>query len=423
MPQYYFILGKNPTLSSAEIIAVLNKLQISFDIKALSIEVLVLSTDAELSSEFIKTLGGTIKIGKIIDEVGLDDDEQKFEKIFEGQNIADNYLSAKEGKLHFGMSIYDGGADKKYIGELNSRLKDLCVTVKQNLQNIGLKAGFVRIKDRYLSSVSVWKNQLLGKGMEMVLICTNNKILAGKTLDVQEFESFSFRDYGRPQRNTKSGLIPPKLARMMINLAQIGSDVKLLDPFCGSGTILQEAILLGYKNTYGSDINERAIFDSKTNVDWLFDNYRQLDESLFNTNIFLSDVRSIAQNISHNSIDVIITEPYLGAPLFKRPSYEIISSTLHEVGKLYLSAFLEFKKILNMGGKVIIVFPAFEDCGKMYFVEVLGKIKEIGFSQLELIPTEMTKNNLLQLTNRNTALYGGVEQFVKREILIFKRQN
>lgn len=422
MPQYFFILGKNPTLSTAEIISVLNKFQIPFTFKTHSEEVLVLSTEDELPLEFIKTLGGTIKIGKIIDEAGLDDDELLFEKIFEGQNIADNYLSTKDGKLHFGISIYNGGADNKVIKELNSQLKYLCVTVKNNLKNLDLKAGFVRIKDRYLSSVSVWKNQLLEKGMEVVLICTKEKILAGKTLEVQEFESFSFRDYGRPQRDTKSGLIPPKLARMMINFAQVGNEVRLLDPFCGSGTILQEAILLGYKKIYGSDISQKAIYDTNTNIDWLFENFRQVDKSVFNIEIFLSDVRAITRNIPQDSIDAVITEPYLGPPLFRRPSYENINSTLSEVGRLYLSAFSELRKILKTGGKVIIVFPAFEDWGKMYFVEILSKIKEMGFSQTEMIPTEIADNSFIKLTNRGTILYGDNEQFMKREVLSFQKK-
>lgn len=421
MPQYFFILGKNPTLSTAEIISVLSKLQISFTIKTHSEEVFVLSTAVELPLKFIKTLGGTIKIGKIMNEVGLDEDEILFEKIFEGQNIADNYLFTKKGKLHFGISIYNGGAENKAIRELNSQLKNLCVTVKKNLQNLNLKAGFVRIKDRFLSSVSVRKNQLLEKGMEMVLICTKEKILAGKTLEVQEFESFSFRDYGRPQRDTRSGLIPPKLARMMINLSQIKSDDILLDPFCGSGTILQEAILLGYKEIFGSDISERAIIDTKTNIDWLFENFRQLDKSIFNIEIFLSDARSIARNISQNSIDAVITEPYLGPPLFKRPNYEDINSTRLEVGRLYLSAFSEFRKIIKKGGKVVMIFPAFEDWGKMYFAQILDKIKEMGFRQLDMIPKEMKLNAFIRLTDRGTILYGDKEQFMKREVLIFQK--
>ena len=84
-----------------------------------------------------------------------------------------------------------------------------------------------------------------------------------QTEAVQPFEQFSARDFGRPGRDDLSGMLPPKLAIIMINLAQTPLNSILLDPFCGSGTILSEAVLLGYTNLIGTDISEKAIADSK----------------------------------------------------------------------------------------------------------------------------------------------------------------
>lgn len=422
MVQYFFVLGKNPTLSTAEIISVLNKLNTLFNIKTLSEEILTVSTDKELSiSDLMQDLGGTIKLGKIFDEVGFNEDEQKFEKIFLADNLINNYFPNINGKVHFGISIYNGGGDKNYLTKITNKLKVLNITTKENLQTAGVKAGFVRIKERTLSSVSVAKNKLLNKGAEIILILTKDKILAGKTLAVQEFESFSFRDYGRPQRDKRSGIIPPKLARMMINLSRAPKEGLLLDPFCGSGTILQEAIILGYKNIIGSDISQNAISNTKNNIEWLFTHFHNINKSSFNIDIFSSDIRDIAAQVKPNSLDAIVTEPYLGLPLFKTPDTKTVQKIVAEVTPLYLAAFETFSRILKTTGKVVFLMPVFEVSGKKHFVEIVGMIKELGFLQQDFLPVKMRENPILQLTPRGTIIYGGREQFVKREITSWRK--
>lgn len=422
MAQYFFVLGKNPTLSIAEISSVLGSLRVSYVFKVISREILVIETkNTVIAAELMKTLGGTIKIGQVISEVGFDEDESEFEKIFEAGNIMEKFLSKKEGKIHFGVSIYDGGTDRNYLTRMVSQLKALNIEIKENLKEKGIKAGFVRIKEQSISSVSVFKNKLLSQGTEIVLILTKDKILAAKTLAVQEFESFSLRDYGRPKRDKRSGIIPPKLARMMINLASSSKEDILLDPFCGSGTILQEEILLGYKNIIGSDVSQNAVSDTKENIDWLFANFRQLDKSSYNINIYPSDVRLIKQTVKENSVDAVVTEPYLGPPLYKKPDLNTVERVFNEVGKLYSDTFFEFHKILRTGGKVIFLFPAFDIDGKMQFIPILDKIERMGFRQLSYFPEEIKNNSAINLTQRNTILYGSREHFVKREITYWQK--
>lgn len=422
MSKYFFVLGRNPTLSIAEIISIFKKLTTDYSFLNISNEITVVTVKSLLDmSLVIKTLGGTVKIGKIINEVKLEESEEEFKKFFLGENLVENFLPKQESKLHIGISIYNCGGNPQYVAQLTKQLKVLNILVKENLRKKGLKIGFVRIKDRYLSSVSVVKNQLLNEGAEIVLILTNEKIMIGKTLAVQEFGSFSFRDYGRPQKDKRSGIMPPKLARMMINLAQVDSSATILDPFCGSGTILQEAIILGYKNIIGSDINSRAVSDTQRNLDWLFQNFREFKRSSYNIKVVQVDVRLIAKYFQQNSIDAIITEPYLGPPLYKKPDVSKVEKILSEVSRLYLEAFWQFSKILKSPGRIVIIFPAFEEKRKLYFVEIVDKIKALGFVQRDFFPKEIKKYHALQRTPRNTILYGSQEQFVKREILSFQK--
>jgi len=420
MQRYFFILGANPTLSVSELFSVFKKWKIDHTITDFSSEVLIVSSENTLdASVVVKTCGGVVKFGQILDAVTLDESEDRFYEIFSTNNIINRYIPNVGGKLHIGISIYNAGGENNYLGLLSKQLKDLNKTVKNNLQQEGKKVGFVQIKDRYLSSVSVFKNQLLSHGTEIVLILTANNIFVGKTLSVQEFEQFSFRDYGRPARDKRSGIMPPKLARMMINLAEVNIDEILLDPFCGSGTILQEAILLGYKNIIGTDISNKAISDTKTNIDWLFAHFHTLVKSSYNIRLNVADVKNISKFISSNTVDAIVTEPYLGPPLFRKPDEFVIKNILSEVSNLYFAAFLQFSKILKPGGTIIIIFPAFEANGKFYFVEILDKIMKLGFSQQELVQANLRENTPFPLTNRNTIIYGDRQQFAKREILSF----
>lgn len=419
---YFFVLGRNSTLSIAEIISVLNLQNVNFSMELISSEIAVCKTNQDLKlDELIKTLGGTVKLGKILDEISFGEQESQFYKIFSAENLLEKYFLRKEGKIHFGVSLYNAGVSSQLLAGIEKQHKEIYLTIKDNLKKEGIKSGFVQIKDRFLSSVSVAKNKLITEGAEIVLILTPEKILIGKTLAVQEFEEFSLRDYFRPAKDKRSGIMPPKLARMMINLAAKDRNFLLLDPFCGSGTIIQEAIFLGYKNICGSDISDRAISDTTKNIDWLYRNFPNLDKTSINLKIFKTDVRQISTKLVPNTVETIVTEPYLGPPLYKKLELSAVVKILSELSRLYIDAFVQFAKILKSQGRVLIVFPVFEVAGKIFFVEILDKLKGLGFVQKEFFPQNISKYPTVFFTPRKTILYYSREQFVKREILSFQK--
>src|SRR3989344_7958542 len=150
------------------------------------------------------------------------------------------------------------------------------MTVKKQLRSLGISCRLVTSRDKILSSVVVTKNNcheflVLGpppplsspslKGGGGIKGGGGSQERLAKTCAVQEFEEYSQRDYGRPGRGLVFGSMPPKLAKIMINLAQLPASATILDPFCGSGTILQEALLLGYQNVIGSDVSTKAVAD------------------------------------------------------------------------------------------------------------------------------------------------------------------
>lgn len=388
--QYFFILGNHPRLSQAELICVLKSknYQAEDSFAVFEVEEKTVLNIAGVQNR----LGGTIKIGLVIKKTNFDclaDDAGE---------IIKNRLNIKQ-KIYFGLSAYNCRFD----------VKKTALTVKQRLKKQGIASRWVQSRDPALSSVIVKTNKLLTqRGLEAVVLKFKSDLMLGATCAVQPFDEFSNRDYGRPARDIRSGMLPPKIARIMINLSQTDKNATILDPFCGSGTILQEAILLGYEQVKGSDISKKAIEDARKNLTWL-------DRDIVTQGscvILLDyDVRELSQKIQHNSIDAIVTEPYLGPPLLGYESPQKIKKIIDELSGLYLDSFREFSKILKPLGRVVIIFPVI----KSQNLNILDQIKKSDFMP------DCQFSNLYDDSARQSFLYGRPDQTVKREIFAFKR--
>jgi SAM-dependent methyltransferase len=271
----------------------------------------------------------------------------------------------------------------------------------------------------------------------------------GKTEAVQDFKNLSFRDFGRPERDDASGMIPPKLAQIMLNLSgkipAVGTQYlafppdrtqylacppdrtqsiaflpNLLDPFCGSGTVLMEAALIGFKNLIGSDISEKAIADTKQNLAWVaekFPNFkfflRQAQDGQFsNFKLFNISATEISTKVNNNSVDAIVTEPYLGP---QRGRIDPIKTKL-ELEKLYSAALREFKKILKPDGRVVMIFPVRAEGNRPDFHFLNPNLD--GWQIVNPLPENLQEK--LHATRRGTIVYGRPGQKVYREIVVLK---
>ena len=99
-----------------------------------------------------------------------------------------------------------------------------------------------------------------------------------------------------------------------------------------------------------------------------------------------------------------MTEPYLGPPLKGKETIEELRKIMAELSKLYLDAFGEFRKILNTGGKIVIVFPAFRRGKEILELPILQQIKKLGFTQL----------------NKDKLIYSRPDQKLWRQVFVFQ---
>ncbi len=385
--RYIFIFGGHPKLSLAELEAALERESLRFDFEGSGKNFVLVKIENEvpLGQTFLNSLGGTIKIGRLIRKLPNTE-------TFRAEDLAEQL--PKQGRVFFGVSAYEMRPQKL------RGMHRLGLEIKKILKERGQSSRFVTGKEPALSSVIVKKNKLLTQGKEFLILDAGQNFLLGETVAVQAFESYGKRDFGRPERDTLSGMLPPKLAQMMLNLSRTPKNGVLLDPFCGSGTILAEAALLGYENVIGSDVSEKAIEDSKRNLEWLKAKFEIGNSKL---EIFQHDAVKISQKLDKHSVDSVVTEPYLGPALRGGESKEEILRSAREIETLLENAFREFEKILKPEGKVVIILPVFETPN--------GKI------ELKLLPALQKQGWAVEFES----LYGREGQKILRDIVVLKQ--
>lgn len=396
--KYFFLLGSNPALSLAELLAAVSLKNPSL----VGDDLLISECAAEIEpSALIKSLGGIIKIGIIRQELS---GKLKQDELLTAVKllIEDKRKISGEGKFNFGFSDY---------GPRSFNKKDLGIKLKRYFSEQKISSRFVVSQDKSLSSVVVEQNKLIRRGIEIVLAEAAGKIILGETLAVQPFKDLSLRDYGRPARDDQSGMLPPKLAQAMINLAQlVDKEDLLVDPFCGSGTVLSEALLLGYKNICGSDISTKAIDDTKKNISWVKELYKLQDIKF---KFAAKSVLDLSKFVKLESAAAIVTEPYLG-PQRGRIDFEAV---IAELENLYSGALREFQKILVPGGRVVMVWPIF------YGDRPISPAVN-GFRFVPALSEEFRRQPVIKkfVSERGNIIYGREGQKVFREVVVLEKE-
>jgi tRNA G10 N-methylase Trm11 len=197
----------------------------------------------------------------------------------------------------------------------------------------------------------VLRKGLVERKAEILFCIGKEETGVSTTVAVHNPFEFQKRDVGRPIQR-KIFAIPPRLARIMINLAFCTPGKLLLDPFCGVGTILQEA-LLAKARVIGMDMNPWCVEATRENLGWLKKEY-MLEEAEYT--VLRGDSRRLTDKI-HQEVDCITTEPDLGPALRHMATTPYATKIVDKLKPLYYDFLGEAHKTLKKGGRLVLVTP------------------------------------------------------------------
>lgn len=426
------ILGRQAELGLAE----LESLYGADAVQAVGSQAALVDVDPQLLA--FNRLGGSVKFCKLLEV--LDTNSWKDVEKFLVQTAPDHVKTMPEGKMTLGLSLYD-------FTETVQRIEATGLSVKRVIKKTGRNVRLIPNKAYELNAAQVIHNKLTSPtGWELVFVRDGNQVYVGQTIQVQNIDAYARRDRERPARDAKVGMLPPKLAQIIINLAagQLPTEKlqdicrvpasqavprtllnkTLLDPFCGTGVVLQEALLMGY-DVMGADIDQRMVDYSNRNLEWLRKEYdwqlpgmgtQQGDatNAEWKTTRFTQDKNGEAIDAELVPLvpDFIACESYLGRPFTAVPSPEILNQTISECNLIIKKFLQNAHKQLKPGSRLCIAVPAWQ-IGKnpLKHLPLVDQIEELGYNRVSFE------------RNGNTPLvYQRPDQIVARELLVIVRK-
>lgn len=407
------VLGRQPALGLAE----LESLYGGTKVRPAGDKCAVVDVDPCLLA--FDRLGGALKFCKVLTVLDTTDWDE-IEKFLLG--VAPGHSERMpEGKMRLGLSNIG-------LRVTSARLGATGLSLKKVIRKTGRNVRVVPNKSAELNAAQVLHNQLTGPtGWELVFVRDGAKTIVAQTVKAQDIEAYTKRDRGRPKRDAKVGMLPPKLAQIIINLAagalseetltdicEIPADQEiplprldktLLDPFCGSGVILQEAALMGY-DVYGGDLEPRMVEYARENLEWLAENFRlpPISNRL--------QVADATDQEYEPPLDLVASETYLGRPFTSPPAPEILAQTAADCNLIIKKFLKNLHGQIKPDTRLCLAVPAWQTApGKFKKLPLIDQISDLGYNRVTF---EHARDEEL--------IYHRPDQVVARQLLVITRK-
>jgi len=158
-----------------------------------------------------------------------------------------------------------------------------------------------------------------------------------------------------------------------------------------------EGALMGAATLIGSDISEKAVSDTQTNMAWLM---KRFDLHAHDLQLFTSPAAELSTHYQ-NHVDMVVTEVYLGPQ--RTSPVDTHDATMFEkkMLPLYEESLAGLKPLLKSDGVAVIAFPALKQKDGAWHRLPLNKIVSAKGYQL-----------------KNQFLYARSGQLVARDIVV-----
>ena len=436
--QSLLILGRQPAPGLAE----LESLYGADKLTPIGDQAVIVDVDPCLLA--FDRLGGSVKFCKIL--TSLDTTNWGQIEKFLLKVSPDHSRGVPEGKMQLGLSLYG-------FSEGVRRIEATGLSLKKAIRKTGRSVRLIPNKTAELNSAQVIHNHLTGlNGWELVFVRSGTQTIVAQTVKVQDIEAYTRRDRQRPKRDAKVGMLPPKLAQILINLASGAIDEDklesicdipagqpiprkilaktVLDPFCGTGVVLQEASLMGYE-VYGSDLQSRMVDYSRQNLDWLnnlydfkFKNQKEDHKPEATTTELGSATHRPGSDTcrletgdatTHQwtpPIDLVAAETYLGRPFTSTPTPEVLAQTIADCNLIIKKFLRNIDGQLTKGTRLCLAIPAWQTKPNQFkHLPLIDQIEDLGYNRVDL-----------KHAGNDQLIYYRSDQIVARKLIVITRK-
>jgi tRNA G10 N-methylase Trm11 len=311
----------------------------------------------------------------------------------------DDFLQGLDDGFNFSVSLYSPDATSE------TEYEETLSTLLSVVRDAGFrKANLVRPR----GGTEVLAREVASRELvDFVVLRLGGKYTVGVTSYVPDAAQFQARSKERPVVSSQIA-ISSRLARLLLNLSGVPKGGVVLDPFCGSGTILSEAIMIGAK-CVGVDRDRNRVANSRQNLEWLL---RTRNISTKPYSLKVGDSTRLETLMEGIQVDAVVTEPILLPRVDFAPTIEKAKKMVRNSSRLYSEALYAMASVVRKGGRLVVVAPSLRTAEGKDVSVLLENVGAAGLVPFQ--PVDRPFEYPVRIAHENT-------RWIRRLIYVFER--
>ncbi len=312
-------------------------------------------------------------------------------------------ITFPERNFNLSLSLYCSQGDQE--AEYEELSEELLSTIREAGHR---KANLIRSR----SGPELYSERVVSRSaMDFVVFPLGAASQWGVTVYVPETERYKERSRERPY--VTSGIsLSSRLARLLVNISGVSKGKVLLDPFCGSGTVLGEALLKG-ADCIGIDRNHGSVERTKENLAWFLSQGQRGGQRAPSYSVITGDATNLRRSLGDQMVDAIVSEPILMPRLSSPPTLEKARRLIKHASFIYSEALHEMSGALRRGGRMVLVTPSLRTIEGKDVTLSFDDLKEVGLRPFQP-PGTLPYEYPLKVSHQST-------RWIRRMVYVLER--